>query len=123
MTLRAVLDEKCTASYVSFYRFFVLAEVLFSHGVPTMFISQFGVLEKLQAGQKVEGLSLDQLDFSHLRFVSVILLHLPRRSDQACFRTGIAAGSPVPGPLMAKLIEKMNLRELTIAYGQLASSF
>ena len=32
-------------------------------------------------------------------------------------RTGIAAGSPVPIDLMKQLIEKLNLTELTVAYG------
>lgn len=37
-------------------------------------------------------------------------------------RTGIAAGSTIPIALMRKLIEKLNLTELTIAYGMSASS-
>jgi len=32
-------------------------------------------------------------------------------------RTGIAAGSPIPIDLMKQLIDKMNLTELTVAYG------
>lgn len=32
-------------------------------------------------------------------------------------RTGIAAGSSIPIPLMKTLVEKLNLTELTIAYG------
>lgn len=32
-------------------------------------------------------------------------------------RTGIAAGSPIPIDLMKQLIEKLNLTELTVAYG------
>lgn len=36
-------------------------------------------------------------------------------------RTGIAAGSTIPTPLMRKLIEKLNLTELTIAYGMSSS--
>jgi acyl-CoA synthetase (AMP-forming)/AMP-acid ligase II len=32
-------------------------------------------------------------------------------------RTGIAAGSPIPIDLMRQLIARMNLRDLTIAYG------
>jgi hypothetical protein len=32
-------------------------------------------------------------------------------------RTGIAAGSPIPEELMRQLIDKLNLKELTIAYG------
>lgn len=37
------------------------------------------------------------------------------------FRTGIAAGSPIPIDLMKQLIEKLNLTELTVAYGMSAS--
>ena len=32
-------------------------------------------------------------------------------------RTGIAAGSPIPIDLMKQLIDKLNLTELTVAYG------
>lgn len=32
-------------------------------------------------------------------------------------RTGIAAGSPIPEELMRQLIDKLNLKELTNAYG------
>ena len=32
-------------------------------------------------------------------------------------RTGVAAGSPIPEELMRQLIDKLNLTELTIAYG------
>lgn len=39
-----------------------------------------------------------------------------RRDD----RTGIAAGSPIPIDLMKQLIEKLNLTELTVAYGMSA---
>jgi hypothetical protein len=42
-----------------------------------------------------------------------LLLYLPSR-------TGIAAGSPIPIDLMRQLIAKMNLRDLTIAYGMSA---
>lgn len=37
--------------------------------------------------------------------------------DCSSLRTGIAAGSPVPRPLMEKLRKRMNLHELTITYG------
>lgn len=32
-------------------------------------------------------------------------------------RTGVAAGSPIPIDLMRQLIEKLNLVDLSIAYG------
>ena len=38
-------------------------------------------------------------------------------------RTGIAAGSPIPIPLMKTLVEKLNLTDLTIAYGMSAYIF
>ncbi|KAH7329856.1 hypothetical protein B0J17DRAFT_740524 [Rhizoctonia solani] len=58
------------------------------HGVPTHFI---GILEELdRIGPSV---------------------------DMNSLRTGIAAGSPVPIDLMRRLIERLNLHDLTIAYG------
>ncbi|CAE6467343.1 unnamed protein product [Rhizoctonia solani] len=63
------------------------------HGVPTHFI---GVLEELdRVGSSV---------------------------DMSSLRTGIAAGSPVPIDLMRKLIERLNLHDLTIAYGMKQTS-
>lgn len=61
------------------------------HGVPTHFL---GVLSEVERRQK-EG---EVVDLGRLR-------------------TGIAAGSPIPIDLMKQLIDKMNLTELTVAYG------
>ena len=38
-------------------------------------------------------------------------------------RTGIASGSPVPIEMMKRLIEQLNLRELTVAFGMSTPSF
>ncbi|KAG8713907.1 hypothetical protein FRC08_012656 [Ceratobasidium sp. 394] len=65
------------------------------HGVPTHFI---GVLEELERRGLNSGL------------------------DMSSLRTGIAAGSPVPIDLMRQLISKMNLKDLTIAYGMTETS-
>lgn len=65
------------------------------HGVPTHFI---GVLEELERLGPASGL------------------------DMSSLRTGIAAGSPIPIDLMRQLISKMNLRDLTIAYGMTETS-
>ncbi|KAI6104309.1 acetyl-CoA synthetase-like protein [Pisolithus sp. B1] len=66
------------------------------HGVPTHFL---GVLSEVQkrreAGEKLD-----------LRFIC-----------KPSGRTGIAAGSPVPIDLMNQLINKLNLVDITIAYG------
>ncbi|CAK5272395.1 unnamed protein product [Mycena citricolor] len=66
------------------------------HGVPTHFLGVLSEVERRQAdGEDVEIPSL---------------------------RTGIAAGSPIPIELMKKLIAKMNLVDLTNAYGMTETS-
>ncbi|EIW77226.1 acetyl-CoA synthetase-like protein [Coniophora puteana RWD-64-598 SS2] len=66
------------------------------HGVPTHFIGVLAELEKrIAAGE---------------------------RPDTRNLRTGIAAGSPIPIDLMRELIDKLNLTELTIAYGMTETS-
>ncbi|KAI6127968.1 hypothetical protein EDD16DRAFT_222078 [Pisolithus croceorrhizus] len=66
------------------------------HGVPTHFL---GVLSEVQKRQEAG----ENLDLS-------------------CLRTGIAAGSPVPIDLMNQLINKLNLVDITIAYGMTETS-
>lgn len=68
-----------------------------------MYNAELALLDDLEQGREVPNLSdLGTLDFSHLR-------------------TGIAAGSPVPDETMRRLIKRMNLRDLTITYGQTES--
>ncbi|SCV74804.1 BQ2448_7833 [Microbotryum intermedium] len=79
------------------------------HGVPTMFIVELALLEKLEKGEDVPGLSdLVPSGGGRLEFPSL--------------RTGIAAGSPVPDEVMRKLVKRMNLKDLTITYGQTETS-
>jgi fatty-acyl-CoA synthase len=42
--------------------------------------------------------------------------------DLGSLRTGIMAGSPCPTEVMKRVVEKMNLREITIAYGMTETS-
>lgn len=66
------------------------------HGVPTHFLQVLSEVQKRhEAGEKV---------------------------DLSCLRTGIAAGSPVPIDLMHQLINKLNLVDLTVAYGMTETS-
>jgi fatty-acyl-CoA synthase len=44
------------------------------------------------------------------------------RFDLSSLRTGIMAGSPCPVEVMRRVIERMNLREVTIAYGMTETS-
>ncbi|KAF7323872.1 hypothetical protein MKEN_00608600 [Mycena kentingensis (nom. inval.)] len=66
------------------------------HGVPTHFIGVLSEVDKRRAAG-------DHLDMTRLR-------------------TGIAAGSPIPIELMKSLIAKINLTELTNAYGMTETS-
>ncbi len=43
-------------------------------------------------------------------------------TDFQYMRTGIMAGSPCPEPVMKQVVEKMNMTEITIVYGQTESS-
>ncbi|KIK18800.1 hypothetical protein PISMIDRAFT_175407 [Pisolithus microcarpus 441] len=66
------------------------------HGVPTHFLGVLSEVQKRQeAGEKL---------------------------DLSCLRTGIAAGSPVPIDLMNQLIDKLNMVDITIAYGMTETS-
>jgi fatty-acyl-CoA synthase len=42
--------------------------------------------------------------------------------DLSSLRTGIMAGSPCPIEVMKRVIDKMNMREVTIAYGMTETS-
>ncbi|MEA4969618.1 MAG: AMP-binding protein [Candidatus Pelethousia sp.] len=44
------------------------------------------------------------------------------QEDFACMRTGIMAGSPCPEPVMRDVLEKMNMKEITIVFGQTEAS-
>ncbi|MCL2096897.1 MAG: AMP-binding protein [Oscillospiraceae bacterium] len=42
--------------------------------------------------------------------------------DYSSLRTGIMAGSPCPGKVMQDVVDKMNMKEITIAFGQTEAS-
>lgn len=50
-------------------------------------------------------------------FIAIMEHRIFQRIDFSSLRTGIMAGSVCPAPLMRKVVELMNLREITICYG------
>ncbi len=50
-------------------------------------------------------------------FISILEHRIFDRIDFSSLRTGIMAGSVCPAPLMRKVVELMNMREITICYG------
>ncbi len=45
-----------------------------------------------------------------------------KKTDFSHMRTGIMAGSPCPEPVMKQVVEEMNMKEITIVYGQTEAS-
>ena len=45
-----------------------------------------------------------------------------QKTDFSHMRTGIMAGSPCPEPVMNQVVDKMNMKEITIVYGQTEAS-
>ena len=91
----AVVGERCTAL----------------HGVPTHFLGVLAEVDmRSRRGEDVDMSSLRCADGSLMLGYIIIFL-------QTHSRTGIAAGSPVPIDLMKRLISKLNLKDLTNAYG------
>ncbi len=50
-------------------------------------------------------------------FIAILDHPMFEKFDFSSLRTGIMAGSPCPVPTMRQVIEKMNMREITICYG------
>ncbi|KAI0711385.1 acyl-CoA synthetase [Earliella scabrosa] len=104
----AVSEERCTAL----------------HGVPTHFL---GVLAEVQR-RRDEGQAVDTRNLRYVRPAPLLFTDRRRANSGASpslvrvRRTGIAAGSPIPIDLMKQLIEKLNLTELTVAYGMTETS-
>lgn len=73
-----------------------------------------GVLHEVQR-RRVAG---EAVDTSRLRCALAVRV---RAAAEGVCRTGIASGSPVPIEMMKRLIEQLNLRELTVAFGMSTS--
>ena len=55
-------------------------------------------------------------------FIAILDHPLFPKFDFSSLRTGIMAGSPCPAPIMQRVIERMNTRQITIVYGLTESS-
>ncbi len=55
-------------------------------------------------------------------FIAILDHPLFNKFNFQSLRTGIMAGSPCPAPIMKRVIEKMNMSEITIVYGLTESS-
>lgn len=84
--------------------------------VPVVFYNPKEVLETVQAEKCTALYGVPTMFIAELNHPDF------DQYDLSTLRTGIMAGSPCPIEVMKAVVEKMNLREMTIAYGQTESS-
>jgi fatty-acyl-CoA synthase len=86
----------------------------YTHAVPIVPLESF---EPLRVLQLVEREKCTALYGVPTMFIAELELLNDHRFDVSSLRTGVMAGSLCPEPLMRKVMERMNLTEMTIAYG------
>lgn len=82
-------------------------------------IEQFNPLKVMEAVQKEKCTALHGVP---TMFISILEHPNFNQYNLKTLRTGIMAGSPCPEKVMKDVIEKMGMKEITIAYGQTESS-
>ena len=90
----------------------VLAAV--NHGAAMVILEKF---DPVQVMASVEQEKCTALYGVPTMFIAVLEHKLFDKFDYSSLRTGIMAGSPCPVKVMRKVIEKMNMSEITICYG------
>ena len=82
-------------------------------------------LEYFQAGKTLEAINSEKITALHgVPTMFIALLEHPdfNQTDFSSLRTGIMAGSPCPIKVMQDVVDKMNMDEVTIVFGQTESS-
>jgi len=90
-----------------------------SHGSTMVILEGFNPLLVMTA---VEAEKCTALYGVPTMFIAVLEHRLFSRFDFSSLRTGIMAGSPCPVKVMRQVMDKMNMREITICYGMTESS-
>lgn len=82
-------------------------------------IDHFNPLKVMQAVEKERCTALNGVP---TMFISILENSEFSKYDLSTLRTGIMAGSPCPIEVMKQVINRMNMKDITIAYGQTESS-
>lgn len=85
-----------------------------NHGTCMVIVEKFNPLAVLAA---VDGERCTALHGVPTMFLAELEHKLFRRFDVSSLRTGIMAGSTCPEPLMRRVVEEMNMKDITICYG------
>jgi fatty-acyl-CoA synthase len=95
----------------------VLAAV--NHGSTMVFVETFKPIDVMMAVEQERCTALYGVP---TMFIAILEHKFFGRFDYSSLRTGIMAGSPCPVQVMRQVMERMNMREITICYGLTESS-
>ena len=87
---------------------------MLSHGATLVMLEQFDALLVLAAVHKARATALYGVP---TMFIAELTHPMFDMFDLRSLRTGIMAGSPCPTETMKQVMERMNMREITITYG------
>ena len=85
-----------------------------NHGAAMIILETFSPVYAMQAVEQEKCTSLYGVP---TMYVSIVEHKLFRRFNYSSLRTGIMSGAVCPEPLMRRVVEEMNMREITIPYG------
>ena len=85
-----------------------------NHGVTMCFVESFDPVAVMAS---IEGEKCTSVYGVPTMFISMLEHKLFPKFDFSSLRTGIMAGSPCPIKAMEEVVEKMNMKEITIVYG------
>lgn len=114
-------DERVCLPVPLFHCFGIVLGVMavLTHGATAVLTETFDPLTVLASVQKEKATALYGVP---TMFIAELNHPMFEMFDLSSLRTGIMAGSPCPIDVMRKVIDKMNMREVTIAYGLTESS-
>ncbi|MGA1845919.1 AMP-binding protein [Deferribacter abyssi] len=93
--------------------------VCLTHGATMVPVEYFNPIEVLKTVEKEKCTALHGVP---TMFISELQVLEYENFDIGSLRTGIMAGSPCPVEVMKKVMDKMNMKEITIVYGQTEAS-
>ncbi len=95
----------------------VMASV--THATTMVMIEHFNPLKVMQAVERERCTALHGVP---TMFIAILEHADFKKYDYSSLRTGIMAGSPCPVQVMRRVVDEMNMSEITIAYGQTEAS-
>ncbi len=90
-----------------------------THGTTIVLVDHFSPIPVMEAVQEEKCTALHGVP---TMYIALLTNEHFKEYDFSSLRTGIMAGSPCPVEIMKQVIKKMNMHQITIAYGQTEAS-